>query len=123
MVTRILVTFFLAGAACGALADASVDTAGEALVEDFLTNVITFEGRFEQKLIDARIRQCATRCACQKKCHQYSRYHYVALYKSCCGFQSSETALGTRISRLPFDCNGPTSPAASIVSTMRAARL
>ena len=53
MVTRILVTFFLAGAACGALADASVDTAGEALVEDFLTNVITFEGRFEQKLIDA----------------------------------------------------------------------
>ena len=53
MVTRILVTFFLAGAACGALAASSVDTAGEALVEDFLTNVITFEGRFEQKLIDA----------------------------------------------------------------------
>ena len=53
VVTRILLTFFLAGASWGALADSSVDAAGEALVKDFLTNVITFEGRFEQKLIDA----------------------------------------------------------------------
>ena len=53
VVTRILLAFFLAGASWGALADASVDAAGEALVKDFLTNVITFEGRFEQKLIDA----------------------------------------------------------------------
>ena len=53
VVTRILLVFFLAGAPFGVLADASVDAAGEALVKDFLTNVITFEGRFEQKLIDA----------------------------------------------------------------------
>ena len=53
VVTRILLAFFLAGASWGALADESVDAAGEALVNDFLTNVITFEGRFEQKLIDA----------------------------------------------------------------------
>ncbi len=53
VVTRILLAFFLAGASCGALADSNVDAAGEALVKDFLTNVITFEGRFEQKLVDA----------------------------------------------------------------------
>ncbi|NNL74494.1 MAG: outer membrane lipoprotein chaperone LolA [Silicimonas sp.] len=45
--------FFLAGASVGALANSSADADGEALVKDFLTNVITFEGRFEQKLIDA----------------------------------------------------------------------
>lgn len=53
MVTRLLIAFYLAGAAGGALAESSVAATGEALVEDFLTNVITFEGRFEQKLIDA----------------------------------------------------------------------
>ena len=52
MVTRLLIAFLLAGTAGGALADSSVAAAGEALVNDFLTNVTTFEGRFEQKLID-----------------------------------------------------------------------
>jgi outer membrane lipoprotein carrier protein len=36
-----------------ALAQASVDAAGEKLVNDFLTDVITMQGRFEQSLIDA----------------------------------------------------------------------
>ncbi len=53
VVTRILLALFLAGATAGALAEASVDAAGEALVKDFLTKVTTLEGRFEQKLIDA----------------------------------------------------------------------
>jgi len=52
VVTRLLIAFFLAGTAGGALADSSVAAAGETLVNDFLTNVTTFEGRFEQKLID-----------------------------------------------------------------------
>jgi len=34
-------------------ADESVDAAGEALVNDFLENVTTLEGRFEQSMIDA----------------------------------------------------------------------
>ena len=36
-----------------AFAEASVDDAGEALVNDFLTEVVTMQGRFEQSLIDA----------------------------------------------------------------------
>lgn len=36
-----------------ALAEASVDDGGEVLVNDFLTEVITMQGRFEQSLIDA----------------------------------------------------------------------
>ena len=35
------------------LAQASVDEIGEKLVNDFLTDVITMQGRFEQSLIDA----------------------------------------------------------------------
>jgi len=49
--------FFLsalcAGAAQNALAQTTVDEIGEQLVNDFLTDVITMEGRFEQSLIDA----------------------------------------------------------------------
>ena len=48
--------FFLvlcAGAAQNALAQATVDEVGEKLVNDFLTDVITMQGRFEQSLIDA----------------------------------------------------------------------
>ena len=37
----------------GAFAQASIDDLGENLVKDFLTDVITLEGRFEQSLIDA----------------------------------------------------------------------
>jgi len=40
-------------AAQNALAQASVDEIGEKLVNDFLTDVITMQGRFEQSLIDA----------------------------------------------------------------------
>ncbi len=36
-----------------ALAESSVDEAGEKLVNDFLSDVITMQGRFEQSLIDA----------------------------------------------------------------------
>jgi outer membrane lipoprotein carrier protein len=37
----------------GAFAQASIDDLGETLVKDFLTDVTTLEGRFEQSLIDA----------------------------------------------------------------------
>ncbi len=40
-------------AAAGARAQSSVDDLGEKLVNDFLTDVITLDGRFEQSLIDA----------------------------------------------------------------------
>ncbi|MDH3576375.1 MAG: outer membrane lipoprotein chaperone LolA [Gammaproteobacteria bacterium] len=48
--------FFLmlcAGAGQNALAQATVDEVGEKLVNDFLTDVVTMQGRFEQSLIDA----------------------------------------------------------------------
>ena len=49
------ITLFLALmlAAAGARAQSSVDDLGEKLVNDFLTDVITLDGRFEQSLIDA----------------------------------------------------------------------
>ncbi len=49
------ITLFLALtlAATGAVAQSSVDDLGEKLVNDFLTDVITLDGRFEQSLIDA----------------------------------------------------------------------
>lgn len=37
----------------GAHAQAQVDEVGEALVNDFITDVITLQGRFEQSLVDA----------------------------------------------------------------------
>jgi len=36
-----------------ALAQATIDDAGEKLVKDFVTDVITLQGRFEQSLVDA----------------------------------------------------------------------
>ncbi|MBT8091157.1 MAG: outer membrane lipoprotein carrier protein LolA [Gammaproteobacteria bacterium] len=42
-----------AGTAQNALAQTSADEVGEQLVNEFLTNVITMQGRFEQSLIDA----------------------------------------------------------------------
>ena len=49
------ITLFLALmlAAAGARAQSSVNDLGEKLVNDFLTDVITLDGRFEQSLIDA----------------------------------------------------------------------
>jgi outer membrane lipoprotein carrier protein len=41
-------------AACGvAVAENSADERGKALVDDFLTNIITLDARFEQSLVDA----------------------------------------------------------------------
>lgn len=51
---RLLVSMMLiTGIGQHALAQASVDAAGEKLVNDFLTDVITMQGRFDQSLIDA----------------------------------------------------------------------
>jgi len=48
----ILLTLFML-AADGAYAQARIDELGEKLVNDFLTNITTLEGQFEQSLIDA----------------------------------------------------------------------
>jgi len=53
MIRLLLSLMLIAGMSQQALAQASVDAAGEKLVNDFLTDVITMQGRFEQSLIDA----------------------------------------------------------------------
>ncbi len=53
MIRIFFLSVLCAGAAQNALAQATVDEIGEQLVNDFLTDVITMEGRFEQSLIDA----------------------------------------------------------------------
>ena len=53
MTNKITLFLALTLAATGALAQSSVDDLGEKLVNDFLTDVITLDGRFEQSLIDA----------------------------------------------------------------------
>tara|TARA_B110000495_G_scaffold183342_1_gene179538 strand:- start:263 stop:925 length:663 start_codon:yes stop_codon:yes gene_type:complete len=53
MTRKIILLMALALDANGAFAQASIDDLGENLVKDFLTDVITLEGRFEQSLIDA----------------------------------------------------------------------
>lgn len=50
---RLLAIVALASFASGAYAQARVDELGEMLVNDFVSNVITLEGRFEQSLVDA----------------------------------------------------------------------
>ena len=55
LVTRkTILTLLLVFAAAGVHAQARVDDLGEKLVNDFLTDVITLESRFEQSLIDAQ---------------------------------------------------------------------
>jgi outer membrane lipoprotein carrier protein len=49
----IIAVFFLCLAGQGASAQARLDGVGEQLVNDFVHNVITLQGRFEQSLIDA----------------------------------------------------------------------
>ena len=49
----LLMVFALSLAGPTAWAQARVDEVGERLVNDFVANVITLEGRFEQSLIDA----------------------------------------------------------------------
>ncbi len=53
MIRLFLFLVLCAGAGQNALAQATVDEVGEKLVNDFLTDVITMQGRFEQSLIDA----------------------------------------------------------------------
>ena len=53
MIRKAFVLLALVIATSGAQAQSSVDDLGEKLVNDFLTDVITLESRFEQSLIDA----------------------------------------------------------------------
>ena len=50
---KIVLFISLVCAASNATAEATVDEVGEKLVNNFITNVITLQGRFEQSLIDA----------------------------------------------------------------------
>ena len=53
MIRRICVLTLMVCVVDYAAAETSVEEAGELLVNDFLTNVTTMQGRFEQSLIDA----------------------------------------------------------------------
>ena len=53
MKLRILIALLFTGMPLLLFADGGVDEAGEKLVNDFLEDVITLEGSFEQRLIDA----------------------------------------------------------------------
>lgn len=53
MIRVLILSTILASAGQNALAQSTVDEMGEKLVNDFLTDVITMRGRFEQSLIDA----------------------------------------------------------------------
>ncbi len=53
IIGRLLIVLVVAGWGSLALAEAGVNDAGEKLVNDFLTDVLTMQARFEQSLIDA----------------------------------------------------------------------
>jgi len=53
VITRVLLGLLIAGSPLVGLADGGVDEAGEKLVNIFLQEVITLDGSFEQRLIDA----------------------------------------------------------------------
>lgn len=53
MIRKLVLLIVIAFAGALANAQSSVDEAGEALVNHFISNVITLQGRFEQSLIDA----------------------------------------------------------------------
>lgn len=53
MIRTMCVLALMAGVGQNAAAQTSIDELGEQLVNDFLTNVTTMQGRFEQSLIDA----------------------------------------------------------------------
>jgi outer membrane lipoprotein carrier protein len=53
VIRKYLFLALLAGTGQTALAQATVDELGEKFVNDFLTEVVTMQGRFEQSLIDA----------------------------------------------------------------------
>lgn len=50
---KLILLLLLAGATRPVMAQATIDEIGEKLVNDFVTDVITLQGRFEQSLIDA----------------------------------------------------------------------
>jgi len=53
MIRVLSIVMLLVAAGVDAFAEASVDDVGEKLVDEFLTEVVTMQGRFEQSLIDA----------------------------------------------------------------------
>ena len=53
MIRRLISLLLILGIGQQALAESSADPGGEKLVNDFLNDVITMQGRFEQSLIDA----------------------------------------------------------------------
>ena len=53
MIRVLFTAVLLVAAGIDAFAEASVDDVGEKLVNEFLTEVVTMQGRFEQSLIDA----------------------------------------------------------------------
>ena len=53
MIRVLNIAILLVAAGVNAFAETSVDDAGEKLVNEFLTEVVTMQGRFEQSLIDA----------------------------------------------------------------------
>ena len=53
VIASLLASLLIAAAGQPASAEASAGDAGEKLVNDFLTDVVTMQGRFEQSLIDA----------------------------------------------------------------------
>jgi outer membrane lipoprotein carrier protein len=53
LIRQAIVVIFSLVASSNGYAQADVDALGERLVNDFLTNITTLEGRFEQSLIDA----------------------------------------------------------------------
>jgi outer membrane lipoprotein carrier protein len=53
MIRRLFFSLLLVAAGQNAQSQATVDELGEKLVNDFLTDVVTMQGRFEQSLIDA----------------------------------------------------------------------
>jgi len=53
MIRTLIFVLLLVATGQNALAQATVNKLGEKLVNDFLSNVITMQGRFEQSLIDA----------------------------------------------------------------------
>lgn len=53
MIRKVILLVIVGCTTMNAAAQSSVDEIGQALVKDFITNVITLQGRFEQSLVDA----------------------------------------------------------------------
>ncbi len=53
MIRKVILLIVIACAGADVAAESSVDELGEALVKNFITNVITLQGSFDQSLIDA----------------------------------------------------------------------